>query len=130
MAINAKQVILRTRTEILMDTDESDYRWTMNAMVDYLNQSVFELLRLRKHLLIDGETGGASRSDIKANVTVEGLETAVIQLPKKYEEALMHGMAMRCFMQDSADQNNAQRASYEQTRFMACAGVAVAAPSA
>lgn len=129
MAINAKQVILRTRTEILMDTDENDYRWTNDVMVEYLNQSIYELLRLRKHLLIDSATGGGSRSDIKANVTLDGLENAAIQIPKKYEEALMHGVAMRCFMQDSADQNNAQRASYEQTRFMACAGVSVAPTS-
>ena len=92
-------------------------------MVDYANQSVIELLALRPHLLID-EEGAPSRSDdVVAGVTAETLGTATYAIPKKYEECLMHGVAMRCFLQDSSDQSNAARASYELSRFRECAGV-------
>lgn len=123
MSISVQTVITRTRTEIIMDTDSSAYRWPDTSMVDYANQTVIELLALRPHLLID-EEGAPSRSDdVVAGVTAETLGTATYAIPKKYEECLMHGVAMRCFLQDSSDQSNAARASYELTRFRECAGV-------
>lgn len=123
MSISVQTVITRTRTEIIMDTDSSAYRWPDTSMVDYANQTVIELLALRPHLLID-EEGAPSRSDdVVSGVTAETLGTATYAIPKKYEECLMHGVAMRCFLQDSSDQSNAARSSYERVRFYECAGV-------
>lgn len=126
MAIGVKEVVVRVRTEITMDTDESAYRWANSQMVQYGNETVYELVRLVKHLLIN-ERGEPSKSDeLVALVTADKFETAVWQLPRKYLEALMHGIAMRCFLQDSADQANAARAQYELARFRECAGVSAA----
>ena len=123
MAISVKEVIGRVRTEITMDTDASAYRWANGQMIQYGNETIYELVRLVKHLLISVDGEPTRSDDLVATVTVEKLDTAVWALPKRYFEAVMHGIAMRCFLQDSADQANAARAQYERARFMECAGV-------
>ena len=119
MAINVQALITRVRSEITMDTDASDPRWPDVTMTDFVVQAGHELLRTCRHLLLD-TSGAPSRSDaFFAGVTTESVAngTAVLPLPQRYTEALMHGVAMRCFLMDAADQTNAARATYERTRF-------------
>lgn len=119
MAINVQTLINRVRAEITMDTDASDPRWSDTTMTDFVVQTGHELLRARKYLLLDS-SGAPSRSDaFFAGVTAESVAsgTAVLPLPSRYMEPMMHGVAMRCFLMDAADQTNAARATYERTRF-------------
>ncbi len=123
MSVSANTVITRTRTEIVMDTDASNYRWPDVVMVDYANQTVREILANRPHLLIDAQGAPMNGDDVVEGVTLAALSSATWPLPAHYEEAIMHGVAMRCFLQDSSDQSNAARASYELSRFRECAGI-------
>lgn len=127
--INVKKLIDRVRTEITMDTDASDYRWTTAVMTDFVRQTVYELLRIRKHLLLTSKGEPSQSDDFFVDWKDRSVEngTATIPIPERYTEALMSGVAMRCFLMDAADQNNAARASYERNRFYELVGAPVAA---
>jgi hypothetical protein len=131
MAINVADLIERVRTEITMDSDADGYRWTTAVMTDFVVQACQELFRIRKHLLLDVSGSPTSSSSLLAGVTLEGVEnnTATLLIPTHYTEALMSGVAMRCFLMDAADQNNAARATYERSRFYELAGVSGASAS-
>lgn len=122
-ALTISQLHNRVRTEILMDTDSSNYRWSDAVMIEFTKQTMYELMRVKPHLLIDDE-GTATRSDDKLEgITLNDIATSVSPFPEAYNEALIHGIAHRCFMQDSSDAYNAQRAAVEKALFYQAAGV-------
>lgn len=124
MAIKVSDLIERVRTEITMDSDADGYRWTTEVMTDFVVQACQELFRIRKHLLFDANGAPTSSSSLLESVTLDGVE-ATLPIPTRYTEALMSGVAMRCFLMDAADQNNAARATYERSRFYELAGVSL-----
>lgn len=121
--ISVNEIINRVRAEITMDTDSDDPRWPNTVMVEFVVSCCYELLRLKKHLLLDNNGQPSSSSEKLENVTLE----STLDIPQRYTEALMSGVAMRCFLMDAADQNNAARATYERSRFYELAGVSLGA---
>lgn len=120
MAIKVIDIIQRVQNEITMDTDTENPRWPVDTMIEFVKQTAQELTHMRKHLLLDSEGLPVSSEAILANVNNGEAE---LPFPNRYTEAMMHGVAMRCFLMDAADQNNATRATYERTRFYELAGV-------
>lgn len=123
MSISVKELIDRVRNEITMDTDPDAFRWSDEVMVEFVVSCCRELFSIKKHLLLNDYGAPTSSSEKLQGVTLENLGTATLELPKRYIEAIMSGVAMRCFLMDSADQNNAARATYERSRFYELAGV-------
>lgn len=117
MAIQVEDIISRVRSEILIDTDAEAYRWTDAVLESFVKHTINDLLKLRPHLLISSDGLPMSSEVLKESPSL---------IPSKYEDALVHGVASLAFLQDSADQNNASRASYELAKFKECAGLAAA----
>lgn len=125
MAIKVLDLIKRVQNEITMDTDTENPRWPVDTMIEFVKQTAQELTHVRKHLLLDSD--GLPRSSEVILAEVKNSDASTLSFPERYTEAMMHGVAMRCFLMDAADQNNATRATYERTRFYELAGVTVTA---
>ena len=117
--IDLKQAVLECRSQILMDLDADAFRWTDVLMVRAANWAILEMLNLKPILKFTAPNAyvEADAFLIPENALNEGGNFEV-QLPAKYREAFVHGMAARCFGGDANNQADATRMAYEQQRFM------------
>ena len=82
------------------------------------NTTIQEMLRKRPILLFRHTNQYVSNEEylLEADVLEDG-GTAEIELPARYREALIHGMAARCYEGDANNQTDAARMAYEKARF-------------
>ncbi|MBF0345270.1 MAG: hypothetical protein HQL06_13705 [Nitrospirae bacterium] len=77
--MTVKEIIQRTRK--LLTDNISPYLWSDTELVDYLNDSVNEML-IQTRLLIDSTTPEVCRIDVNADVSVYALDKRVIALKR------------------------------------------------
>lgn len=117
--IDLKQAVLECRSQILMDLDADAFRWPNVLMVRAANWAILEMLSLKPILKFTAPNAYVEESTFL--IPEDALEREVpfeVQLPGRYREAFVHGMASRCFGGDANNQTDAARMAYEQQRFI------------
>ena len=116
--IDLQGAVHEMRSQILEDLDSSDFRWPDALVIRAANTTIQEILRKRPILLFrtTNKYVDADSYLIPEDALDEG-GTHEIELPARYREALIHGMAARCFEGDANNQVDAARMAYEKSRF-------------
>ena len=116
--IDLKDAVAECRTQILMDVDASDFRWPDPIMVRAANLTISDILRKRPILLFSdiNEYGNEEDFMIPDGALKNG-GTYGINIPAKYREAFLHGLAARCYNGDANNQMDASRMAIEKQRF-------------
>ena len=116
--IDLKDAVHELRSQVLLDLDSSDFRWPNAHVVRAANTTIQEMLRKRPILLFRQTNKYVSNEEYLLDADVlENDGTAEIELPARYREALIHGMAARCYEGDANNQTDAARMAYEKARF-------------
>lgn len=103
---NVRDVI---RKYILDDADQIEAAHTDDELDTWIKYALTDVVYFKRHLLIDDDGNPKSRSDI--------LKGDTIDIPEKYESALVHGALMRAFSEDQ------QRSSFERGQFLQALGM-------
>lgn len=116
--IDLKTAVHECRSQILMDLDASDFRWPDALMVRAANWTILQMLAKRPILLFSAYNSYSKAEDfLIPEDALDNGGTAEIAFPARYREALVHGMAARCFNGNANNQTDAARMAYEMQRF-------------
>lgn len=116
--IDLKSAVAECRTQILMDVDKSDYRWSDALMVRSANWTILEMLQRKPILRFTAPN--AYKPDEAFLVPEDALKndgTFEVVIPAKYREAFIHGLAAKCLNSESGNQVEAAKMSFEMQRF-------------
>lgn len=104
------------RTQVLLDVDASDFRWPNALVLRAANAVIREMMQKKPILLFDEENHYLSVDDFVLGDSAFD-EHAKVNVPGRYREAFIHGMAAQLLNGNATNQVDAQRMAYEKSRF-------------
>lgn len=116
----------QVRRNHLLDTYSDAYRWTSQTVLVFIYDAIEELCQtLNPWAKFDQDTGdilstynvasakalSVMEEGVLLNNAVKQVQAAVIPVDDRFEQAIIHLAAAKCFLIDDSDTANAQKAS-------------------
>lgn len=115
--ITLSTLVHQLRSEVLMDLDQSDFRFPDKIVVRAVNHTILDMLQKKPILRFTDTNAYAEDESFLVDENALSDTSTEINLPARYREALLHGTAARLFNGDANNQVDAQRMALEKARF-------------